>query len=64
MTNIYAPNDDNPAVFLNRSQKIEDISNENQIISGDFNLVFSTANLALAGFSLTNPLGESIPSRH
>ena len=26
--------------------------------------LFSTANLALAGFPLTNALGESIPSRH
>ena len=25
---------------------------------------FSAANLALAGFPLTNPLGESMPSRH
>ena len=27
-------------------------------------LPFSAANLALAGFPLTNPLGESMPSRH
>ena len=26
--------------------------------------VFSVANLALAGFPLTNALGESMPSRH
>ena len=27
-------------------------------------LVFSAANLALAGFPLTNSLGENLPSRH
>ena len=26
--------------------------------------IFSTANLALAGFPLTNALGENLPSRH
>ena len=41
ITNIYAPNDDNPTFFLNLSQKIEDLSNENQIIGGDFNLVLN-----------------------
>ena len=41
MTNMYAPNDDNPTFFLNLSQKIEDFSNENQIIGGDFNLVLN-----------------------
>ena len=41
ITNIYAPNDDNPTFFLNLSQKIEDLSNENQIIGGDFILVLN-----------------------
>ena len=54
MTNIFAPNDDNPTFFLNPSQKIEDLSNENQIIGGDFNLVLIIDMDKLGGRQTTN----------
>ena len=53
MRNIYAPNDDNPTFFLNLSQKI-DLSNENHIIGGDFNLVLNIETDKRGGRQTTN----------
>ena len=60
MANIYAPNYNNPTFFLNLSQKIEDLSNENQIIGGDFNLVLNIDIDKLGGRQTTNLKSQEV----
>ena len=54
LTNIYAPNDDNPDFFKNCVEMIEQFENNSKIIAGDFNLVMDLDMDKKGGLSRTH----------
>jgi len=54
LANIYAPNEDNPAFFLDLFDHLADFQGEDIIIGGDYNLVLDLDKDKRGGLSKTH----------
>ena len=54
LTNIYAPNDDNPNFFITFFELLTDFNCEDIIIGGDFNLVLEVEKDKKGGLARTH----------
>ena len=54
IANIYAPNQDNPDFFRDKTLEIEAIGNDIKVIAGDLNLVFDLSLDKVGGRQQTN----------
>ena len=60
LANIYGPNEDKPQFYINLKQKIDELSNDNVIICGDWNLVIDP-NVDTENYkSINNPNARSV----